>query len=161
MKTIAELRTSLVRELKEGELFGHNLDGTVALCIALAANDSYRAVALTHPPGKQAVLPSLISKQFFEGDETVLCFDNVRLMVARQVKCLGARRDAIAGAIVFTAEGRFLRCERDSKVFDVNVGTWLLKPPSSHLPVYSATSWKIVGTEESEVIFEWPRPNAA
>jgi hypothetical protein len=78
-------RAILIKELKPGDLFAYKMTGSkIALGLSLAKNDlGYAVAALTHPPGQQTIIPSLVSDQFLENDHTVFVFDDASMIVSR------------------------------------------------------------------------------
>jgi hypothetical protein len=156
MDTKVGLKAIHVKDLKAGDLFGHAAGVTLSFAVALAKNQfGYEHVLLSSMPGHSSPRPM---GDLLEQDETVVCYENVTFSVSRQFGHLHfGSRTVKAGSIIFTTEGRFLRCERDTTHFDLNIQTGEFKQPSSHLPTYWSDTWRIVGSDD-EVIFEWPIP---
>lgn len=148
---ISNLRAkgTFFKNLKGGDLFAHDVDGAIALAICIQGNQSqFEAVALTHPPdGEQA--PSLI-KGHFQLDDSVLLFEDVTFLGVPDLAAMGVRKIPL-GSIGFTTERKFLRCERGSVSWDVDIETGDLNQSSAHLPSFWLSRWKIVDADKQVI----------
>jgi hypothetical protein len=131
-----------VKDLAACDIFVYKVDAGPALGIFLKRNAyGYAAVALTHAPGEQKTLPSLMSDQFLSKDGMVFAYEQAYILAGQQFAHLNGGQPE-AGAIISSATGTLLRCRRDGTDYEVDLATGELKNPG-HAPIFWTRHWAI------------------
>jgi hypothetical protein len=130
------------KDVSPGSVFIYRVDVEPALGILLKRNaDGFAAVALTHAPGKQKTLPSLVSDEFFKPDQTVFVYDEAYILADQKFANLNCANPEV-GSVVSSVSGALLRCHRDGTDYEVDLTTGELKKPG-HTPIFWTSRWAI------------------
>ncbi|MGJ4939309.1 hypothetical protein ACQR1W_01945 [Bradyrhizobium sp. HKCCYLS1011] len=135
-------KTIWFKDLSPGNVFAYRVGIEPAHGISLKKNQNgFAAVALTHAPGKQLRLPSLVSDQFFELGQPIFVYEEAYALADQKLANFETERPK-TGSLVLSVAGTFLRCHRDGSDYEVDLTTGELKTPGQ-TPTFWTPRWAI------------------